>query len=119
MMFDEMIGAPKVTVPAMPLSAPCGLIQRYSLRYGTVPIVRATGGLDDTIDDVNQSPSGTGFKFKDYDSRELLKTIQRAVQTYRDQTAWRRIMKNGMGKDFSWETSAKKYVQLYRSLAHS
>ena len=97
---------------------PCGLNQIYSLRYGSVPIVRATGGLDDTIEDYNAATgSGTGFKFKEYDGREMLRTVQRAVNVYQDHAAWRRLMKNGMAKDFSWEASAKKYVQLYRSLA--
>ncbi|MDH3253278.1 MAG: glycosyltransferase, partial [Ignavibacteria bacterium] len=97
---------------------PCGLNQIYSLRYGTVPVVRATGGLEDTIEDYNPSSgSGTGFKFTKYDSTEMMKAIQRAVKVFADEGAWKRIMKNGMGKDFSWESSAKKYIQLYRSLA--
>jgi starch synthase len=96
---------------------PCGLNQLYSLKYGTVPIVRATGGLDDTIEEFTPAAgTGTGFKFKKYDAGDLLKTIQRAVKIFGDQTTWRKIIKNGMSKDFSWETSAKKYVQLYRSL---
>jgi starch synthase len=97
---------------------PCGLNQMYSLRYGTIPIVRATGGLDDTIEDV-QGSSGTGFKFKEYDSGEMLKAIHRAVTAFKDQILWRKLMKYGMAKDFSWEASAKKYVQLYRSLART
>jgi starch synthase len=97
---------------------PCGLNQLYSLKYGTVPIVRATGGLDDSIEDVNANAgTGTGFKFRKYDSTELLKTVRRAVQLYADQTLWKKIMKNGMSKDFSWEASARKYLQIYRSLA--
>jgi starch synthase len=97
---------------------PCGLNQIYSLRYGTVPVVRATGGLDDTIEDVSLSAgTGTGFKFKNYSSAEMLKAIQRAVHAFADQNAWRKLMRNGMGKDFSWEASARKYVQLYRSIA--
>jgi len=97
---------------------PCGLNQIYSLRYGTVPVVRATGGLDDTIEDVNLSAgTGTGFKFKNYSSAEMLKAIQRAIHAFADQNAWRKLMRNGMGKDFSWEASARKYVQLYRSIA--
>jgi starch synthase len=94
---------------------PCGLNQIYSLRYGTIPIVRATGGLDDTIDDASAG-SGTGFKFKKYDSQEMLRTIQRAVAAFGDQPSWRKLMKTGMGKDYSWEASARKYVHLYRSL---
>jgi starch synthase len=97
---------------------PCGLNQLYSLKYGTVPIVRATGGLDDTIDDVQGSAkTGTGFKFNNYDSGELLKTIERAVSLYADQARWRKIVRAGMSKDFSWESSAKKYIQVYRRLA--
>jgi starch synthase len=97
---------------------PCGLNQIYSLRYGTIPVVRATGGLDDTIDDYDHaSGTGTGFKFSTYSSGDLLKVIQRALHAYADQPAWRKLMKTGMVKDFSWEASAKKYVQLYRSLA--
>jgi starch synthase len=97
---------------------PCGLNQLYSLRYGTIPIVRSTGGLDDTIEDyVASTGSGTGFKFKNYDSHEMLRAVQRAVQAYADQAAWRKLMKTGMTRDFSWEASAKKYIQLYRSLA--
>lgn len=96
---------------------PCGLNQLYSLRYGTVPIVRATGGLDDTIDDYTPSTGeGTGFKFKNYNSRDMLHAVQRAVQAYSDHAAWRKLMRSGMAKDFSWETSARKYIQLYRNL---
>jgi starch synthase len=94
---------------------PCGLNQLYSLKYGTVPIVRATGGLDDTIHDV-ENGNGNGFKFKKYDSKELFKTIQRALKMYHDTAAWKKIMKNGMQQDFSWESSAKKYTNLYRNL---
>lgn len=96
---------------------PCGLNQIYSLRYGTVPIVRATGGLDDTITEFRPSTgNGNGFRFSRYDSGELLKAVQRAVALFADTTAWRKLMKNGMAQDFSWETSAKKYIQVYRSL---
>ena len=95
---------------------PCGLNQLYSLKYGTVPIVRSTGGLDDTIQDVGTTGNGTGFKFQKYEGKELLKTIQRAVKMYGDQKTWQKVMRNGMAKDFSWESSAKKYINLYRSL---
>ena len=88
---------------------PCGLNQIYSMKYGTIPIVRATGGLDDTVNDFDTTRgTGTGFKFKKYDSRELLNTLQRAVDVYANPTLWRKLMKNGMSKDFSWETSARK-----------
>jgi len=96
---------------------PCGLNQMYSLRYGTIPIVHATGGLDDTIEDFDpESGNGTGFKFFRYDARELLKTIERAVALYANKPAWRKLMKQGMQKDFSWESSAKKYIALYKNV---
>ncbi len=96
---------------------PCGLNQIYSLRYGTVPIVRATGGLDDTIQDVDEAPDGgTGFKFRDYQGGALLHAIQRAVTAFADRPKWERIMRNGMSKDYSWESSAQRYVDVYRGL---
>jgi len=99
---------------------PCGLNQIYSLRYGTVPVVRATGGLDDTIQDFDAvSGEGTGFKFEAYDGQALLACIRRALATYRDQKAWRRLQSNGMAKDFSWKASAAEYVQLYETARNS
>ncbi|MFH0991767.1 MAG: glycogen synthase GlgA [bacterium] len=95
---------------------PCGLNQMYSMRYGTVPVVRATGGLDDTVEDYSGSGKGTGFKFNHYDSKDLLKAIQRALKVYHQPEEWKKLMRNGMVKDFSWEHSAKKYVNLYKEL---
>jgi len=96
---------------------PCGLNQMYSLKYGTVPIVRATGGLSDTIQEFDPATgNGNGFVFVNYDSKELLKAINRAVATYQNQEVWQKIMKNGMAQDFSWTVSAKKYVNLYEKL---
>jgi starch synthase len=93
---------------------PCGLNQIYSLKYGTVPIVRATGGLDDTIEPWDpRSGGGTGFKFTDYTGEALLLTIKQALQAFRDQTSWQVLMRNGMAKDFSWNASAKEYVRVY------
>jgi starch synthase len=93
---------------------PCGLNQIYSLKYGTVPIVRATGGLDDTIEPWNsRTGKGTGFKFSDYSSEALLLTIKLALQNFRDQTSWQTLMRNGMTKDFSWSASAREYVRVY------
>jgi starch synthase len=89
---------------------PCGLNQIYSLRYGTVPVVRATGGLDDTIDEE------TGFKFRDYSGSALLDAIRRALAAYEDKTAWADMMRRGMRKDFSWGASAAEYAALYRRL---
>ena len=93
---------------------PCGLNQIYSLKYGTVPIVRATGGLDDTIEPWNpRTGKGTGFKFTEYNGEALLLTIKEALRAFRDQTSWQALMRNGMSKDFSWNASAKEYVRVY------
>ena len=93
---------------------PCGLNQIYSLKYGTVPIVRATGGLDDTIEPWNpRTGKGTGFKFTDYNGEALLLTIKEALKAFRDQGSWQILMRNGMGKDFSWSASAREYVRIY------
>jgi starch synthase len=89
---------------------PCGLNQIYSLHYGTVPVVRATGGLDDTIEE------GTGFKFAEYSGQAFLEAVRAAVRVFADREAWRRMMLRGMAKDFSWKTSAAAYSELYRRL---
>jgi starch synthase len=95
---------------------PCGLNQIYSLRYGTIPVVRATGGLDDTIEDFDaKSGRGTGFKFEAYDGHALVGCIRRALRNYRDAAAWRKLQANGMSKDFSWKASAVEYVKLYEA----
>ncbi|MGH9430870.1 MAG: glycogen synthase GlgA [Terriglobia bacterium] len=94
---------------------PCGLNQIYSLKYGTVPVVRATGGLDDTIQNFN-GVSGTGFKFQDYSAVELLDTLRRALKTYHEPAAWRRLMLEGMSKDYSWASSAAEYARIYQRL---
>ncbi|MFC1478127.1 glycogen synthase GlgA [Candidatus Margulisiibacteriota bacterium] len=94
---------------------PCGLGQLISLKYGTIPIVRSTGGLADTIIDYHQNKrSGNGFSFDNYDAESLLDVIQRALLTYREKTAWTKLMNRGMLADFSWENSAKEYVKLYK-----
>ena len=93
---------------------PCGLNQIYSLKYGTVPIVRATGGLDDTIELFDlEHGTGTGFKFWDYTGGALLYTIRQALHHFADERIWKRIQLNGMEKDFSWKTPAAEYVKLY------
>ncbi len=93
---------------------PCGLNQIYSLKYGTVPIVRATGGLDDTIEPWDpRTGKGTGFKFTDYNGEALLLTIKEALRAFRDQNSWQQLMRNAMSKDFSWDASAKDYVRVY------
>ena len=95
---------------------PCGLNQIYSLKYGTVPVVRATGGLDDTIQDYRGNGSGNGFKFSNYDSEELLHAMRRALRVYRSPQCWRHLVGNCMGLDFSWEVASRSYLELYRSL---
>ena len=96
---------------------PCGLNQIYSLRYGTVPVVRATGGLDDTIQsfvtDGDGRAEGTGFKFEPYASGALLGAVRSALRTYENREAWRALQRNGMAKDFSWNSSAREYVSVY------
>jgi starch synthase len=86
----------------------------YSLKYGTVPVVRATGGLDDTIEPLD-GKAGTGFKFSEYTPQALLKALQQAVECYRQPKIWRQVMINGMKKDFSWGNSAKQYVRVYQA----
>jgi starch synthase len=95
---------------------PCGLNQIYSLRYGTVPIVRATGGLDDTIEPFDlEHGTGTGFKFYEYSGAALLHSLRQALHHYSDEGVWKRIQLNGMAKDFSWNTSAAEYAKLYEA----
>ena len=89
---------------------PCGLNQIYSLRYGTIPVVRATGGLDDTIEE------HTGFKFQEYSSAALLATIRAALAEFRRPELWSARIERAMGKDFSWDVSAREYSNLYRRL---
>jgi len=96
---------------------PCGLNQLYSLKYGTVPIVRRTGGLSDTIIEFNpEDCTGTGFVFDEYEATKLLKAIQRAVSLYKDTKLWKKLMRNGMKQDFSWSTSAKQYLKIYEKI---
>jgi starch synthase len=93
---------------------PCGMNQIYSLKYGTVPIVRATGGLDDTIEPWDpRTGKGTGFKFWEYSGESLLLTVKQALHAFRDRSSWQQLMRNGMAKDFSWKPSAKEYVRVY------
>jgi starch synthase len=93
---------------------PCGLNQMYSLRYGTVPVVRAVGGLDDTIENWNpRTATGTGFKFRDYSADALYRVLQKAVRLHGDKAAWRRLQVAGMQQDHSWDASAREYVKVY------
>ena len=86
----------------------------YSLRYGTIPIVRAVGGLDDTVENFDAvRGTGNGFKFTEYRADKLLEKIYEALFAYADTETWRKIQRNGMSVDNSWENAAKKYVELY------
>lgn len=95
---------------------PCGLNQLYSLRYGTVPIVRSTGGLADTVSDISQ-PDGTGIRFDDFHVGALEHAIWRAMHLYSERGWLDEVRRRGMGQDFSWDASAREYERLYRSLA--
>jgi len=93
---------------------PSGLNQMYSLKYGTVPVVRATGGLDDSIQPFDvEHGTGTGFKFQEYSGEALLYAVRQALHHYMDERIWKRIQLNGMAKDFSWKGPALEYAKLY------
>ncbi len=100
------------------LFEPCGLSQLMALRYGTVPIVRETGGLRDTVEPYNMyEESGTGFSFRNYNAHEMLDTVRRAYDLYSQKpAAWMDMVKRGMEQDFSWAASCKKYAELYEEL---
>jgi starch synthase len=117
--FDERLshliegGADMFLMPSW--YEPCGLNQMYSQRYGTLPIVRATGGLVDSVVDADDSPTGgTGFTFRDYNPDALMSGIGRAAEAFRDRAWWRALQRNAMARDFSWDVSAREYVKVYR-----
>ena len=108
-------GADMFLMPS--LYEPCGLNQMYSMRYGTVPIVRATGGLDDTVQEFDpRTGTGTGFKFGPYEARALLEKIREALYFYARPDDWQKIQRNGMLVDNSWTAAAKKYLELYQDM---
>jgi starch synthase len=100
---------------------PCGLNQLYSLKYGTVPIVRATGGLVDTIADASEAAlaagTATGFRFSEYSPLGLAEALDRACQAFAKPEVWRKIVATGMAQDWSWAASARSYADLYRATA--
>jgi starch synthase len=97
---------------------PSGLNQMYSLKYGTVPIVRATGGLDDTIEEWDaEKGTGTGFKFEGFEPKDLLAEIDFALEVFKDKKAWTSLMRNGMARDYSWDGPASEYVKVYQAAA--
>lgn len=97
---------------------PCGLNQIYSLLYGTPPIVRATGGLEDTVQEWNaETRTGTGFKFEGLDPQDLLAALRRAFVAFQDTASWQQLQRNGMAQDFRWKKPAKEYVSVYENVA--
>lgn len=99
------------------LFEPCGLGQMFAMRYGTVPVVRETGGLKDTVIPYNEFTGvGTGFSFANYNAHEMKDAIVKALNVYKDKNKWQRIVKQCMSCDFSWENSASEYVNLYRQI---
>ncbi len=111
-----MAGADIFLIPSR--YEPCGLTQMYALKYGTVPVVRATGGLNDTIEQFDsQLMKGNGLKFGLYNSQALFDALKTAVGLYKDNKVWRRLMGNGMKSDFSWDRSAERYLDIYKSAA--
>ena len=97
---------------------PCGLNQIYALKYGTVPVVRATGGLDNTVEEWNASlNTGTGFKFGAYQAQALLDAIDRALATFYDKKQWATLVQNDMAQNFSWDAPARAYVAVYEEVA--
>lgn len=97
---------------------PCGLNQIYSLKYGAVPVVRATGGLDDTIVEWDaETATGTGFKFSGYLPQDFLAALRRALAAFKDKDSWQQLMRNGMAKDYSWDKPSLEYVECYEEVA--
>lgn len=119
--FDENLshlmeaGADMYLMPS--LFEPCGLNQLYSFAYGAVPIVRATGGLQDTVHEFDpETKEGNGFIFEEYKSADMLEAVQRALEVYKDKATWRTLVKNGMAEDHSWNNSSHKYEEVYRKV---
>lgn len=93
---------------------PCGLTQLYAMKYGTVPLVRSVGGLADSVQEFDPNTGkGTGFKFSPFETKYFLETLQKALSFYKDRNKWRRLMLNGMARDYSWNLAAEKYHGLY------
>ena len=110
-----MAGVDLILIPSR--YEPCGLTQMYALRYGTIPLVRATGGLNDTVEPFDEKTvKGNGFKFITYDAKALLDKIELAIHIFSDKKVWKQLMVNGMNADFSWDISAKAYLDLYKSI---
>ena len=112
MSHEIIAGSDMFLMPS--LYEPCGLAQMFSLKYGTIPIVRATGGLNDTIKDPNGvNGPGTGFKFEAFQSRAMIRAVKRALEAYGDRDQWAAIMQTAMAEDFSWDRSAEEYHNVF------
>ncbi|MDZ7699963.1 MAG: glycosyltransferase [Deltaproteobacteria bacterium] len=110
-----MAGADIFLMPS--LYEPCGLTQMYALKYGTVPVVRGTGGLEDTVSSFDPSTGrGNGFKFYVYEKNVFLESFHQALNIFKDPSTWKKLMQNGMKTDFSWDRSAKEYVDIYKTI---
>lgn len=97
---------------------PCGLGQLIALRYGTVPVVRATGGLKDTVESFNKyTNQGNGYSFNNINAHDMLFTIKTALADYRDPNIWQHVVENAINSDFSWHKSAEEYLDLYKRIA--
>ena len=115
--FSKLIYAGSDIFLMPSLSEPCGLSQMIASRYGTVPVVRETGGLFDTIKPYNKfDGSGNGFTFANYNAHEMKDAVMRAVELYHDEKEWKKFAKHAMEMDFSWNASAEKYLRLYDDL---
>jgi len=121
MAFDEALahliiaGSDLFLIPSR--YEPCGLTQMYSLRYGTIPVVRAVGGLADTIQEFDPATlKGNGFRFKEYSAAALVEAVKKALSIYEQAPLWGSLIRNAMAADFSWERAAREYVELYQRL---
>jgi starch synthase len=118
--YDEVMahhiiaGSDAIVIPS--LFEPCGLVQLYGLRYGTLPVVRKTGGLADTVIDAKNSELATGFIFENFTAVELSHAMQRAYNLFSNKQKWKKIQKNGMKQDFSWDKSGAHYKKIYEAL---
>jgi starch synthase len=119
--YDETLahkvsaGSDMILMPSR--SEPCGLNQIYGMKYGTIPVVRATGGLADTVQEWSaEAETGTGFCFHDYRPEEFLNGVRKALAVFQDKKQWRKLMHNGMARDYSWTKPAKEYIQLYEEI---
>ena len=107
-------GADIFLIPS--LYEPCGLNQLYSFRYATVPVVRGTGGLEETVRPFHpETAEGNGFVFKEYSSEAMIEALNDALACYKKPALWKKILSEGMKENFSWENSAREYVDLYKN----